>query len=383
MDYKISSNFKSFSKTKRLEELSCSIEYCNLCPRMRKRIKVLSKYNGNVSSSVLFIAEAPGRLGADRTGIPLHGDRTGENFEKLLSNIGWEREEIFITNAILCNPRDEKGNNSTPKAQELTNCSPYLKMTIDLIEPQVIITLGAVALKALSYIVPHKFYLKNVGERMEWNNRILIPLYHPSPRAMIHRSMTKQRGDFISISNFVNPIDGIKKKARFKKKETEVKPTTLRQIIIIITQLLGQVSFFKLTKLLYFIDLHFLRKYGTTLTGKIYLRQQEGPWIPDLKEDIKAMKGYEVTSYFKRRKPYIGPGPSPRYKVNLENKHIIIITKVINKYGKLTNSSIKTRVYMTEPMKYILRQEKKGRKMKNVSVLYKDKTIIELDRDLE
>ena len=48
---------------------------------MECRRKVFSEANGNIDSKALFIAEAPGRLGADKTGIPLYGDRTGDNFE--------------------------------------------------------------------------------------------------------------------------------------------------------------------------------------------------------------------------------------------------------------------------------------------------------------
>jgi DNA polymerase len=75
---------------------------------MCNRRKVLSANNGNLNSKVVFIAEAPGRLGAECTGIPLYGDKTGENFEMLLGNIGWKREDVFITNSILCNPQDER-----------------------------------------------------------------------------------------------------------------------------------------------------------------------------------------------------------------------------------------------------------------------------------
>jgi uracil-DNA glycosylase len=83
--------YKSFSKAARFNDLVESVQHCDLCPRLRGCRKVLSSANGNVESKVLFVAEAPGRLGADRTGVPLFGDRTGDNFEALLGNIGWRR----------------------------------------------------------------------------------------------------------------------------------------------------------------------------------------------------------------------------------------------------------------------------------------------------
>ena len=58
-----------------------------------------------------------------------------------------------------------------------------------------------------------------------------------------------------------------------------------------------------------------------------------------------------------------------------------ILKSVLSKYENYTDSKLKTAVYLTEPMRFILRQERKGRKMVNKSVLYKDKTIIELDKE--
>ena len=79
--------FQSFTKYNRFKDLVQSVQNCNLCPQMQCRRKVFSDANGCIDSKVLFIAEAPGRLGADQTGIPLCGDKTGDNFEHLLGNI--------------------------------------------------------------------------------------------------------------------------------------------------------------------------------------------------------------------------------------------------------------------------------------------------------
>lgn len=115
--------FSSFSKEQRLNDLSEAVQHCTLCPRLCNRKKVLSDANGNVNSKILFVAEAPGRLGADRTGIPLYGDQTGDNFEVLLADVGWKREQVFITNAVLCNPCTEQGKCSFPR---MIFCSIWL-----------------------------------------------------------------------------------------------------------------------------------------------------------------------------------------------------------------------------------------------------------------
>lgn len=170
---------------------------CRVCPRMEGRRRVLSHANGSLRPRVLFVAEAPGRLGGDRTAVPLSGDQSGRNFDRLLAEAGLDRSEIFITNAVLCNPRDVRGRNAPPSSQEMRNCSRFLRATLDLLDPPVIVTLGAVALRALGLFAPHEATLAaNVGAILPWRGRWLVPLYHPGPRAQIHRAFDQQAEDF-------------------------------------------------------------------------------------------------------------------------------------------------------------------------------------------
>lgn len=158
--------------------------------------RVLGDPNGPWDARIMFIAEAPGRLGAEKTGIPLFGDRTGDRFEELLGAMQWHRCDVFITNAILCNPRDLNGNNGSPSSTEISNCSSFLRRTIDLVDPLVVISLGRVALSALGMICKHDLNLRtSVGELVEWYGRRLGVLYHPGPRTVIHRPWKKQVRD--------------------------------------------------------------------------------------------------------------------------------------------------------------------------------------------
>src|SRR5438034_8738411 len=84
---------------------------CLRCPAMCERAAVLSELNGPVNARVMFIGEAPGRKGADRTRTPFSGDQSGKNFERFIGSIGLDRSEIFITSAALCNPRSPTGAN--------------------------------------------------------------------------------------------------------------------------------------------------------------------------------------------------------------------------------------------------------------------------------
>lgn len=185
------------SKQSRFTDLVDRVQNCRLCPRMKDRKRVLGSNNGCLDSVVVFIAEAPGRLGADKFGIPLYGDQTGRNFGFLLSSAGIKREEVFITNAVLCNPRTVDDLNDSPTRLEIQNCSFFLRDTIEIIQPKYIAPLGTKALAALGIIKEHKIKLSNdIGKLFPWNGFQIYPLYHPSPRAAIQRSTALQVSDF-------------------------------------------------------------------------------------------------------------------------------------------------------------------------------------------
>ena len=120
----------------KFKRLSLQAAECTTCPNMAGQTAVLGNSNGSIDSDILFVAEAPGRFGAGRTGIPFSGDKSGNNFEALIAHIGLTRRDIFITNAVLCNPLQD-GNNRRPTTKEISNCSTYLKSTLELMRPKV------------------------------------------------------------------------------------------------------------------------------------------------------------------------------------------------------------------------------------------------------
>ncbi len=171
---------------------------------------MLGAGNVPVGARVLFVAEAPGRLGAERTGVPLSGDRAGRDFARLLAAAGSRREEVFVTNAVLCNPRDGAGRNATPTTEELRNCAAFLRATIEVVDPAVVVTLGTVALGAVGRIEPHGVVLvSGVGVAAAWGGRWLVPLYHPGARAQIRRPMSVQVGDYERLGAFLRSGAGL------------------------------------------------------------------------------------------------------------------------------------------------------------------------------
>jgi len=176
------------------------VQSCRACRQMTGVRKVLSTQNGSLRANVLFVAEAPGRLGADRTGIPLFGDRAGHNFGDLVCCSGLKRRQIFVTNAVLCNPRDQRGSNRRPTSDEIKNCSVHLRELVKIIKPRVIVSLGKTALFSLSLIEEHDIDLRrDVAKPIAWNGCTIFPLYHPSSRAMVHRNISQQMTDYYRL----------------------------------------------------------------------------------------------------------------------------------------------------------------------------------------
>jgi len=184
--------------SKLFSQLVSEAATCTLCPAMCDRTAVLSALNGSLSARVMFIGEAPGRKGADRTHVPFSGDQSGKNFDRFISSIGLTRENIFITSAALCNPRTDSGTNRKPTKSEVSNCSQFLNRAIEIINPLVVVTLGFVALEALRNIQWHELNLRESSGRIHnWDGRLLVPIYHPSPQVLAsHRREAAQLQDY-------------------------------------------------------------------------------------------------------------------------------------------------------------------------------------------
>jgi uracil-DNA glycosylase family 4 len=184
--------------------LVAEAQACRNCPAMSERRRVLSELNGPSHASIMFIAEAPGRLGGELTGRPLVDDASGRHFGELLRKARIAREEVFITNSVLCNPQDAAGRNRKPSRAELENCSHWLSRQICAIDPRVVITLGGTALAAITRIEEHACRLaSHVGIPTLWFNRLLIPLYHPSPLTRASRSDQQQIDDYVRLGVYL------------------------------------------------------------------------------------------------------------------------------------------------------------------------------------
>lgn len=339
------------------------VQDCYTCPRMNDSIRVLNGSVGNLNADVMFVGEAPGRLGADDTGIPFHGDKSGHNFEELLSFAGIARNDIYVTNAVLCNPKDDNGNNATPLRSEIKNCSEYLRRQINLVDPKVVVTLGSKALESTNLIEHHSLILKNdVRSKINWFNRILVPLYHPGQRAMLHRSMANQRSDYQFVAELL--------KYNTSKKRSVSGKTSI-EVGVIIEYLLKRkpvISYFGLHKLFYLIEYLSVKENGYRLTNSYIVRQKDGPYCTDL--HIKKLertipelgiRWHKNGSFdiFKSNNSLFSHSLLDEYDLDDDVRRLI--DNVVDKYGKMSKFQLKQKVYLTTPMRSLLRLEKEER----------------------
>jgi len=335
------------------------VQACRKCDRMADSARVLNHGAGSLRAKALFIGEAPGRLGADATEIPFHGDAAGNNFEDLLASSGMNRSEIFVTNAVLCNPKDAKGNNSTPNGVETSNCSGFLRRQIELLNPPIVVTLGAVALEALKLIALHSLSLRDhVRTKNYWFGRLLIPLYHPGQRAMVHRSLANQRSDYQFVAETLQRLGT-------QRRPTKATTTTRGDVLALarfILSIKGRVSYFELHKLAYLAEYLHVRQTGTRLTKGYFIRQKDGPYCTDLQLSrlqkaepalkVTRVKGQLFLSFASGLPGLLFAEPQ------FGGSARAAAEDAIRRYAYESESDLKTAVYMTAPMRNILRKEK-------------------------
>jgi len=154
------------------EELKKEILSCTRCALSETRHNVVFG-NGNPHADIMLIGEGPGYY-EDMKGIAFVG-RSGQLLDKILACCGFNREKhVFIGNIVKCRPPE----NRNPKPEERQACLPYLYKQIEYIDPKIIILLGATALKGL--IDPNARITQARGQWIKWNDRLVMPTYHPS-----------------------------------------------------------------------------------------------------------------------------------------------------------------------------------------------------------
>jgi DNA polymerase len=186
------------SKEERREALKLVYEQargCQRCPELAATRTQVVFGAGNADADLMFVGEAPG-ANEDRMGRPFVG-QAGKLLEQLLSEIGLERADVFITNVLLCRPP----GNRDPHPVEIGNCQDYLLRELELIEPKVVCTLGNFATKLLRGDPAGITRLHGREEVRVFGTRAvrLYPLFHPAAALYTPRMLEVLREDFARI----------------------------------------------------------------------------------------------------------------------------------------------------------------------------------------
>ncbi len=157
---------------------------------------------GNHYSKIMFVGEAPGKNEA-LTGRPFVG-AAGKFLNKLLTSVGINREDVYITNII----KDRPPFNRDPLPSEIELYAPFLDRQINIIQPQIIATLGRFS---MSYIMS-KFNLYSKGSISQVHGKIfdaqasygkikIVPLYHPAVAIYNNTMRETLKKDFEVLKN--------------------------------------------------------------------------------------------------------------------------------------------------------------------------------------
>ena len=154
-----------------LEELAAIARECRRCG-LRDGCRGVVFGEGDPHARLCLIGEGPGAT-EDELGRPFVG-RAGELLDRILGAAGFAREQVYISNVVLCRPP----GNRTPEPAEIEACRPYLRRRLALLDPAIVVLLGATPLKAM--IDPRAAI---TGERGRWHRidgRWVLPTYHPA-----------------------------------------------------------------------------------------------------------------------------------------------------------------------------------------------------------
>jgi len=191
-----------------LTELKQEYSQCNKCPALCKSRSQVVFGSGKEDADVLFIGEAPG-ASEDRQGIPFCG-ASGQVLQDLLSCIGLSRDDVFITNTILCRP--EKNRN--PNRKEVDACRTRLDKLIGIMKPKVIVTIGNYATERITgKIGITKLRGRVFNVEIDGQQFNVVPVIHPANLLYNGRSpviLEQMKKDFFKIKEVINEITKVK-----------------------------------------------------------------------------------------------------------------------------------------------------------------------------
>lgn len=194
------------SKFEKLHKLKDEMEKDDSLP-LKKGATKLVFGTGNTEASILCIGEGPG-FNEDREGLPFVG-QAGKLLDKLFPLAGLERREVFITNVVHHRPP----GNRDPEPMEIEAYGKYLDKIIEIIDPEVILTLGRFS---MAKFLPNVFISSVHGKKFDltWNgkNIVVVPMYHPAASLRNGNILEAEKTDFFQLREILRKMKEAKEK---------------------------------------------------------------------------------------------------------------------------------------------------------------------------
>ncbi len=151
---------------------------CIKCPNLASSRTTVVFGVGDINAQLMFVGEAPG-ADEDKQGEPFVG-AAGQLLTRIIQTMGLSRETVYIGNILKCRPDTpgQTSGNRKPTADEMATCIPYLHEQIDLIQPRVLVALGATAVEGLLGKTEGITRLR--GNWQTYRGIPLMPTFHPS-----------------------------------------------------------------------------------------------------------------------------------------------------------------------------------------------------------
>jgi len=166
------------TKEAAMAELRARAMVCRKCPHLAASRKNVVFGVGDIHSPLMFVGEAPG-ADEDEQGEPFVG-KAGQLLTRIIQTMGFTRDTVYIANILKCRP-DTPGQtvgNRKPAPEEMQTCLPYLLAQLDIIEPKMIVALGATAVEGL--LGKTGGITKLRGHWHEFRGVPVMPTYHPA-----------------------------------------------------------------------------------------------------------------------------------------------------------------------------------------------------------
>ncbi|SHJ22053.1 DNA polymerase [Dethiosulfatibacter aminovorans DSM 17477] len=182
-----------------LKELETYCRKCQKCNLGRTRNNAVFG-QGNENADIMLVGEGPG-YNEDIQGVPFVG-KAGQLLDKMLLAVELSRNEIYITNIVKCRPP----NNRNPLEDESRICLDYLRYQVKLIQPKIIVCLGAVSARNL--IRPNLSITRERGNWTRKGNIDFIPTLHP---AYLLRNPSAKKDSWADLKSIREHLDALKK----------------------------------------------------------------------------------------------------------------------------------------------------------------------------